>query len=121
MNRSAARFCAARGLRGIRMLKLTHRKRLLVLLWLVLQPWLMPQLGLAADAAAKESAFGVYQGYSPVLYSDQIKTSFYLPMLDGVRLAVYLYRTANGEHAGDGKFPVIWLNTYVRKWVSLAS
>ena len=72
------------------MLKRTRRKSLPALLWLVPQFWLVPQLtlvpqlSLAADAAPKESAFGVYQGYSPILYPDQIKTSFYLPMRDGV-------------------------------------
>src|ERR1700722_4529325 len=124
MNRSAKRFCAAQILRGIRMLKRTRRKSLPALLWLVPQFWLVPQLtlvpqlSLAADAAPKESAFGVYQGYSPILYPDQIKTSFYLPMRDGVRLAVDLYRPAIGEHAADGKFPVIWHHTFDRKGVS---
>ena len=82
--------------------------------------WLLPQLGLAADPAAKESAFGVYHGYSPALYPDQIKTSFYLPMRDGVRLAVDLYRPGIGNQAADGKFPVIWHHTFDRKLVSLA-
>ncbi|HMH29863.1 MAG TPA: CocE/NonD family hydrolase [Steroidobacteraceae bacterium] len=80
--------------------------------------WLLPQLGLAADPAAKESAFGVYQGFSPVLYPDQIKTSFYLPMRDGVRLAVDLYRPAIGDQAADGKFPVVWHHTFDRRLVS---
>ena len=106
------------------MLKRTRRKSLPALLWLVPQFWLVPQLtlvpqlSLAADAARKESAFGAYQGYSPILYPDQIKTSFYLPMRDGVRLAVDLYRPAIGEHAADGKFPVIWHHTFDRKGVS---
>src|SRR3984885_13230208 len=79
--------------------------------------WLLPHLGLAADSA-KESAFGVYQGYSPVLYTDQIKTSFYLPMRDGVRLAVDLYRPGVGNQSAEGKFPVVWHHTFDRKSVS---
>jgi putative CocE/NonD family hydrolase len=80
--------------------------------------WLLPQLGLAADPTAKESAFGVYQGFSPVLYPEQIKTSFYLPMRDGVRLAVDLYRPAIGNQAAAGKFPVVWHHTFDRRLVS---
>ena len=75
--------------------------------WLALLG-IVPQIALAAEPAAKESAFGVYQGYSPVLYPDQIKTSFYLPIRDGVRLAVDLYRPGVGNHPADGRFPVIW-------------
>src|SRR5580698_10081828 len=112
MHRSAMRFCAAQSLRGVRMRRPASWKILFALLWL------LPQFGIAADQAAKESAFGVYRGYSPVLYPDQIKTSFYLPMRDGVRLAVDLYRPAIGDRAADGKFPVVWHHTLDRKGVS---
>src|SRR5580700_2270340 len=73
MNRNAMRFCAAQSLRRVRMQRSISQKVLLAVLWL------LPQFGLAADPAAKESEFGVYRGFSPVVYPDQIKTSFYLP------------------------------------------
>src|ERR1700729_3370829 len=105
-NRSATRFYGAQSLRRVRMRTSISQKALLAVLWV------LPQLGVAADqavsadAAAKESAFGVYRGLSPAIYPDQIKTSFYLPMRDGVRLAVDLYRPGVGNQAADGKFPV---------------
>ncbi len=79
----------------------------------------VPLLSVAAGAAAEESAFGVYRGYSPALYPEQIKTSFYLPMRDGVRLAVDLYRPGVGGHPAEGKFPVIWHHTFDRRFVSV--
>ena len=94
------------------------QKALLAVLWLLPQFGVAADQAVAADPAAKESAFGVYRGYSPVQYPDQIKTSFYLPMRDGVRLAVDLYRPAIGDHPADGKFPVIWHHTFDRRYVS---
>ncbi len=74
--------------------------------------------GAAADTPAKESAFGIYQGYAPAMYPDQIKTSFYLPMRDGVRLAVDLYRPAVGSQVAEGRLPVVWHHTLDRRAVS---
>lgn len=75
----------------------------------------------AADAPAKESAFGIYRGFSAAVYPDQVKTSFYLPMRDGVRLAVDLYRPAAGSQPAEGKFPVVWHHTLDRRAVSQPS
>jgi hypothetical protein len=36
----------------------------------------------------KESRPGVYRGYSPALYAESIKTSQYVAVRDGTRLAV---------------------------------
>jgi hypothetical protein len=77
--------------------------------------------GAAEPEPVKESAFAVYQGYSPALYPDQIKTSFYLPMRDGVRLAVDLYRPANGKDAATGSFPVVWHHTLDRRAVAASA
>ena len=84
-----------------------------------------PRYGVAAAAAevspAKISQFGVYQGYSPEAFADQIQSSFYLPMRDGVRLAVDLYRPGMGGKAVDGPFPVVWHHTFDRRNVSAAA
>ena len=72
----------------------------------------------AEPPPAKMSAFGVYQGYSPALYPDQIKTSFYLPMRDGVRLAVDLYRPGINGKPAAGQFPVVWHHTFDRHYVT---
>jgi hypothetical protein len=37
----------------------------------------------AFAAPAKNSAFGVYEGYAEPAFPDQIESSFYLPMRDG--------------------------------------
>src|ERR1700689_5600573 len=74
--------------------------------------------GPAYGAEDKASSFGVYQGYSPQAFPDQIKSSFYLPMRDGVRLAVDLYRPGINGKAAEGKFPVVWHHTLDRRAVS---
>jgi uncharacterized protein len=92
-------------------------QNVLGLVWLAC---LLPAIA-AADPSAKESAFGVYRGYSPVLYPDQVKTSFYLPMRDGVRLAVDLYRPGTGKVPAEGRFPVVWHHTFDRRYVAVPS
>jgi predicted acyl esterase len=66
----------------------------------------------------KVSSFGVYQGYSPQIFPDQIKSSFYLPMRDGVRLAVDLYRPGIGGKAAEGRFPVVWHHSFDGHYVA---
>jgi uncharacterized protein len=75
----------------------------------------------ADESPAKQSAFAAYSGYSPVLFPEQIKTSFYLPMRDGVKLAVNLYRPGIGGKAAEGRFPVVWHHTYERRDVANAA
>src|SRR5690606_23484538 len=59
-------------------------------------------------APEKVSAPGVYQGYSPVLYDEWVRSSQYVPMRDGTRLAVDVYRPAIDGVAVDTPYPVIW-------------
>ena len=66
----------------------------------------------------KVSSFGVYQGYSPQAFPDQIKSSIYLPMRDGVRLAVDLYRPGINGKAAEGRFPVVWHHSFDRHYVA---
>ncbi len=72
----------------------------------------------AAPAPDKVSEFGVYRGYSAERFPEQIKTSFYLPMRDGVRLAVDLYRPGSGGKPADGRFPVVWQHALDRRSVT---
>jgi predicted acyl esterase len=60
---------------------------------------------------SKVSRPGVYSGYSPVRYSESIKTSQYVTVRDGTRLAVDIYRPAIDGHAVDERFPVVWVHT----------
>jgi predicted acyl esterase len=68
-------------------------------------------------AVEKNSAFGVYQGYADPAFPDQIESSFYLPMRDGVRLAVELYRPGINGKAAEGRFPVVWHHSFDRRYV----
>ena len=64
------------------------------------------------------SVFGRYQGYSAQSFPDPVRTSFYLPMRDGVRLAVDLYRPGAGGKPAEGRFPVVWHHTLDRRAVT---
>ena len=44
----------------------------------------------AAEAEPRISRPGEYSGYAPVLYDEWVRTSQYVPMRDGTRLAVDL-------------------------------
>ena len=64
-----------------------------------------------AQAPARVSKPGQYEGYSTASYDGVERTSFYIPMRDGVKLAADLYRpTKNGVVASE-KLPVIWSHT----------
>jgi putative CocE/NonD family hydrolase len=64
---------------------------------------------------AKESRPGVYRGYSEARFSEWQKTSRYVAMSDGVKLAVDIYRPAVKGRAVDEKFPVVWVHTPYRR------
>jgi uncharacterized protein len=59
-----------------------------------------------AQASAAPSSFGHYR--PPPLYTEQVTSSFYLPMRDGTRLAVTVARPGQGGKPAEGRFPVIW-------------
>ena len=63
----------------------------------------------AQTAAPPGTAFGHYE--PAVQFDGGLTTSFYLPMRDGVRLAVSVTRPASGGKAVEGRFPVIWQHT----------
>ncbi|MEM8547651.1 MAG: CocE/NonD family hydrolase [Pseudomonadota bacterium] len=66
---------------------------------------------------ARASSFGLYQGYSEARYDGYERHSVYVPMRDGVRLAVdYFIPTKNGVPAQE-KLPVVFNVThYNRAW-----
>lgn len=65
-------------------------------------------------AAAKASSFGCYRGYSKPRFTSFVRTSIYVPVRDGTRLAVDIYRPSVNGVAVQGKFPVAF--TYSRYW-----
>src|SRR5688572_10712595 len=76
---------------------------------------LLPFQSIHASEAAKESRPGVYLGYSEARFSEWQKTSQYVSMSDGVKLAVDIYRPAVKGRAVDEKFPVVWIHTPYRR------
>lgn len=62
-----------------------------------------------ALAQTAPAAFGAYQPQD--VYSQQVVTSFYLPMRDGTKIAVSLHRPAINDKAVETPLPVIWHHT----------
>lgn len=54
------------------------------------------------------SEFGKYEGYSEPIYDEWIRTSQYLEMSDGVKLAMDIIRPAKNGKAVEEPLPVVW-------------
>ncbi|MGH8216987.1 MAG: CocE/NonD family hydrolase [Steroidobacteraceae bacterium] len=59
----------------------------------------------------KFSEPGYYSGYAPVLYDGYKRTSFYVPVRDGTKLAVDLFQPTLHGVLSKEKLPVVWMNT----------
>ncbi len=57
---------------------------------------------------ARVSKFGVYGGFSREAYDGWVRTSVYVPMRDGVKLAVDIYRPTKSGKLHVGRLPVVW-------------
>ena len=71
---------------------------------------LWPAAGQSADQQVSQP--GVYRGYSQALYTEWVRTSQYIEMRDGVKLALDIFRPARNGKAVTDPLPVIW--TYDR-------
>jgi len=63
-------------------------------------------LSQVASAQAAEARFGHYRPAET--YTETSTTRIYLPMRDGVKIALRIDRPAKNGKAVDGRFPVIW-------------
>lgn len=70
-----------------------------LVIWLVLS-------GPVCAAEKAGSSFGHYQ--PPIQYAEHVSSTLYLPMRDGVRLAVRITRPARSGQPAAGPFPVFW-------------
>ncbi len=73
--------------------------------------WLVAAALAAAPVLAqgnKVSRPGEYRGYSTARYDGYRRTSFYVPMRDGTRLAVDLLRPTRGGALPTERLPVVW-------------
>ncbi len=64
-----------------------------------------------SNDAPKISAPGYYSGYAPVIYDGYERTSFYVPVRDGTKLAVDLFRPTLHGVLAKQKLPVVWMHT----------
>ena len=69
----------------------------------------------AAAQTEKASRLGEYRGFSPALFTEQLRQSIYLPLRDGTRLAVDIHRPAAGGKAVETAYPVIWQHALSRR------
>lgn len=65
----------------------------------------------SATAQSKVSVPGKYEGYTTAQYDGHVMTSFYIPMRDGTRLAVDLFRPTKNGVAASEKLPVVWMHS----------
>jgi putative CocE/NonD family hydrolase len=65
----------------------------------------------AAPAAGKISEFGRYEGFTEARYNGWVRTSEYVTVRDGTKLAVDVIRPAVDGKAVEGKFPVVWTHS----------
>lgn len=72
------------------------------------------------DTARRISAPGLYAGYSEKRYESWDRTSFYVPVRDGTRLAVDLYRPVMDGAVVETPHPVIWMHTPYQRGVRAA-
>lgn len=67
----------------------------------------------------RASEFGKYVGYSQPIYGEWVRTSRYLQMPDGIKLAIDIFRPAKNGKPVEKPMPVIWnYYAYVRSEIA---
>jgi putative CocE/NonD family hydrolase len=84
-------------------------------IWLIISPLSSPASPIPSQDEDKISRFGEYKGYSEPAYDSWIRTSQYLTMRDGVRIAIDVIRPAKAGKAAEEKLPVIWSHNRYRR------
>jgi putative CocE/NonD family hydrolase len=70
---------------------------------------------LSAQETEKVSRFGEYKGFSEVIYNSSVRTSQYLTMRDGIKIAIDIKRPAIKDKVEEEPLPVIWTHTRYRR------
>ncbi|MDH5468814.1 MAG: CocE/NonD family hydrolase, partial [Candidatus Aminicenantes bacterium] len=70
-----------------------------------------------AQEADKISRFGEYKGYSEEVYDSSVRSSLYLTMRDGIKIAIDIIRPAKGGKVAEEPLPVLWTHTRYRRAV----
>jgi len=76
-------------------------------------------LMVSVGAQQRVSAPGAYAGYSPRLYETSQRTSFYVPVRDGTRLAIDLYRPLKDGTPAATRYPVVWMFTPYQRGIRM--
>ena len=75
----------------------------------------MATIGACSHVTAPDENFvsapGQYSGYSEPVYDGYERSSFYVPVRDGTRLAVDLFRPTRDGKLADEPLPVIWMHS----------
>jgi len=98
--------------RRLREIILRRRSILAYLSLIIASQCLYPPAANPSGEQQQVSQPGVYRGYSQVLYSEWVRTSQYIEMRDGTKLALDIFRPAKNGKAVMDPLPVIW--TYDR-------
>jgi len=72
-------------------------------------------VGLSAREEERVSKFGEYKGYSEAIYDSWVRTSQYLTMRDGIKIAIDIIRPAKNGVAAQEPLPAIWTHTRYRR------
>jgi putative CocE/NonD family hydrolase len=83
--------------------------------YLLLSPLSSPASPIPSQDEGKISRFGEYKGYSEPAYDSWVRTSQYLTMRDGVRIAIDVIRPARGGKVAEERLPVIWSHNRYRR------
>ena len=77
----------------------------------------------SADPTAAQprlSKFGQYSGYSEAKYDSWVRTSQYLTMRDGIKLAIDIIRPAVKGKPAEERLPVVWTHNRYRRAFTVA-
>jgi putative CocE/NonD family hydrolase len=70
---------------------------------------------LLSQQAEKVSKFGEYKGYSEEIYDSSVRTSQYLTIRDGIKIAIDILRPAIEGKIEEEPLPVVWTHTRYRR------
>jgi hypothetical protein len=95
---------------------LSRKKRLwipiLAVVFLTAASWIP---SLALQHGERISKFGEYRGYSEAVYDSWVRTSRYLTMRDGTKIAIDIVRPAKEGKVHQQPLPVIWTHNRYRR------
>jgi putative CocE/NonD family hydrolase len=67
-----------------------------------------PSTAPPSSSTAKVSSFGKYSGYSEPVYDGWVRSSRYVTVRDGTRLAVDIFRPTRAGKVAEERLPVVW-------------